>query len=99
MGSNMELQGKKIIITGGASGFGSGISEKCIENGATIIIADINKSLANDKANELGKNAHSISTDVSNVNSVKNLKIELKSSKRFKQERYVIFDSDRNIFL
>ena len=34
MGSNMELQGKKVIITGGASGFGSGISEKCIENGA-----------------------------------------------------------------
>ena len=76
MGSNMELQGKKVIITGGASGFGSGISEKCIENGATIIIADINKSLAIDKANELGENAHSISTDVSNENSVKNLKIE-----------------------
>ena len=41
----MRLKDKIAIITGSASGFGKGISEKFIKEGAKIIMVDINKSL------------------------------------------------------
>ena len=41
----MRLKDKIAIITGSASGFGKGISEKFTKEGAKIIMVDINKSL------------------------------------------------------
>jgi 3-oxoacyl-[acyl-carrier protein] reductase len=38
----MRLENKKVIITGAASGFGAGIAKKFIEEGANVIVADIN---------------------------------------------------------
>ncbi len=46
----MKLQGKTAIVTGGASGFGLGIAEKFIAEGATVLIADINGAAAEDSA-------------------------------------------------
>ncbi|MFY0989628.1 SDR family NAD(P)-dependent oxidoreductase [Halomonas sp. C05BenzN] len=37
----MRLQGKNIIVTGGASGIGLSSVERCLEEGASVIIADI----------------------------------------------------------
>ena len=72
----MELNKKNIIVTGGASGFGLGIVEKFINNGAKVIIADRNADLAKQEADKLGKSAYSINTDVSNLKSIENLKNE-----------------------
>ena len=70
----MELNKKNIIVTGGASGFGLGIVEKFINNGAKVIIADRNADLAKQEANKLGQSAYSINTDVSNLKSIENLR-------------------------
>ena len=74
----MELNKKNIIVTGGASGFGLGIVEKFINNGAKVIIADRNADLAKQEADKLGQSAYSINTDVSNLKSIENLKNEAK---------------------
>ena len=42
----MRLNNKTAIVTGGASGFGKGIVEKFIKEGANVVIADINYDLA-----------------------------------------------------
>ena len=72
----MELNKKNIIVTGGASGFGLGIVEKFINNGAKVIIADRNADLAKQEADKLGQSAYSINTDVSNLKSIENLRNE-----------------------
>ncbi len=48
------------------SGFGLGIVKKFLNNGAKVVIADQNKTLADEQAKKLGSNAFSIETDVSN---------------------------------
>ena len=84
----MELNKKNIIVTGGASGFGLGIVEKFINNGAKVIIADRNADLAEQEADRLGQSAYSINTDVSNLKSIENLKNEAK--KIFRQPDIIV---------
>ena len=50
----MRLENKKAIITGAASGFGAGIAKKFIQEGAEVIVADINEKMANKAAIDLG---------------------------------------------
>ncbi len=59
----MRLQEKCAIVTGGASGFGKGIVEKFLAEGARVMIADWNGEAAKDVAAELG--AQAWQTDVS----------------------------------
>jgi len=72
----MELNKKNIIVTGGASGFGLGIVEKFIENGARVVIADRNQDLSEKVSKRLGQNVFSVETDVSDKDSIENLKHE-----------------------
>ncbi|MDC0111758.1 SDR family oxidoreductase [Emcibacteraceae bacterium] len=69
----MKLKNKIAIVTGGASGFGAGIVRKFIAEGAKVVIADINNSLAEKLAGELGEEAISAEVDVSDNISVKRL--------------------------
>lgn len=69
----MKLKNKIAIVTGGASGFGAGIVRKFIAEGAKVVIADINNSLAEKLARELGEEAISAEVDVSDNISVKRL--------------------------
>lgn len=48
-----RLQGKIAIVTGGAGGFGKGIAQKFIEEGATVVIADFVEDAGKKTADEL----------------------------------------------
>jgi 3-oxoacyl-[acyl-carrier protein] reductase len=64
----MRLDGKVAVVTGGASGFGEGIVRRFVQEGARVVVADVNEGPAAALAGELG--AHAVQTDVSNDASV-----------------------------
>lgn len=66
----MRLAGKTAIVTGGASGFGAGIVEKFLAEGAKVMIADINGDAAAAMAADLGPNAIAQAVDVADGASV-----------------------------
>jgi 3-oxoacyl-[acyl-carrier protein] reductase len=61
----MRLKDKIAIVTGGASGFGAGIVDKFLAEGASVMIADLNGKGADKLAKRHGKNASAFSVDVS----------------------------------
>jgi len=65
-----QLAGKVAIITGAGSGFGTGMAEAYIREGAKVIVADINAEAGERVAKSLGANAKAIATDVANGASV-----------------------------
>ena len=67
MGENRSkrLEGKRAIVTGGASGFGAGIARRFAEEGARVIVADLNGDAARALAAELGDEALGVQVDVS----------------------------------
>lgn len=79
MGATAGRVDRKIaIVTGGAQGFGAGIVEDLMANGANVVIADLNEELGKKFAESLntgkGKNkAFFVKADVSNAASVENL--------------------------
>ncbi len=66
----MRLEGKTAIVTGGASGFGAGIAQKFLSEGARVIIADINGDAAEVMARQLGPRATAWQVDVADAGSV-----------------------------
>ncbi|KAJ8899116.1 hypothetical protein K2173_010498 [Erythroxylum novogranatense] len=68
-----RLQGQVVIITGGASGIGASSVELFHENGAKVVIADIQDDLGQALASKLGENTSYIHCDVSNEDDVMNL--------------------------
>jgi len=50
----MRLNGKRAIVTGGASGYGRGIAHRFIAEGAKVAILDINEDGAQTVAKEIG---------------------------------------------
>ncbi len=66
----MRLEGKTAIVTGGASGFGAGIVQKFLSEGARVMIADINGDAAHETAAQLGSKATAQQVDVSDGASV-----------------------------
>ena len=69
----MRLKNKKVIVTGGASGFGAGIVKKFVSEGATVMIADINGDGAKKMADEVGHGTLSHQTNVAVAEDVKSL--------------------------
>lgn len=61
----MRLQGKATFVTGAASGFGRGIAERFIEEGAKVAVVDLNGDGANAVADALGDAAIPLTCDVS----------------------------------
>ena len=67
----MRLQGKTAIVTGGASGFGAGITRKFAAEGAQVMIADLNIDMGRELATELGPNVQAVEANVANAAAVK----------------------------
>nr|WP_323779895.1 SDR family oxidoreductase [Amylibacter sp.] len=66
----MKLNGKTAIVTGAASGFGTGIAAKFIAEGARVLVADINGTGAEAAAKSLGENAIACQVDVGSAASI-----------------------------
>jgi 3-oxoacyl-[acyl-carrier protein] reductase len=60
-----RLKDKVAIITGAASGFGQGMAKRFAEEGAKIVVADLNMVGAQRVASEIGERAIWVQTDVS----------------------------------
>ena len=67
----MRLKEKISIITGAASGFGKGIAKKFSEEGAKLILADINKDELEKVSNDL--NQDFLQVDVASSKSMQEL--------------------------
>ena len=67
----MRLANKKIIVTGGGSGFGAAMCRLFAREGAKVLVADINGDTAAKVAREIGPAAAPFTVDVSNGKQVK----------------------------
>lgn len=53
----MRLEGRRALVTGGASGIGAAIAARLSAEGATVVIGDVNLDGANEVAAEIGAEA------------------------------------------
>jgi 3-oxoacyl-[acyl-carrier protein] reductase len=60
-----RLKDKVAIITGAASGFGEGMAKRFAEEGAKVVVADLNAKGAERVATDIGASAIAVTTDVS----------------------------------
>ena len=69
----MRLEGKVAVVTGGASGIGACTVERFIQEGASVILGDIQSDLGNKVADQLGESALFYKCDVTDDNNVSGL--------------------------
>jgi NAD(P)-dependent dehydrogenase (short-subunit alcohol dehydrogenase family) len=65
-----DLEGKVAIVTGGASGLGRAMVERFVEEGAHVVIADVDAEGGADLAQQLGDAAVFQATDVADADQV-----------------------------
>ena len=66
----MRLDGKRVLITGGAGGIGGAIARRYVVAGARIMLADLNGERAAESARALGEGHFATEVDVSSLDSV-----------------------------
>lgn len=67
----MRLSNKKIVVTGGGSGFGAAMCRLFAKEGAKVLVADLNGAAAEKVAAEIGPSAMPFTVDVSSGPQVK----------------------------
>ena len=65
-----RLDGRRALITGGASGIGEQTARVLTEAGASVIIADVHQAAADKLAQELGEDATTAAMDLTDLASV-----------------------------
>ena len=60
----MRLDGKTVLVSGGASGLGGATAEMAVQNGGNVVILDINETAGRTQAEKLGNRARFVKTDV-----------------------------------
>ncbi|MBX3567070.1 MAG: L-iditol 2-dehydrogenase [Rhizobiaceae bacterium] len=60
----MRLKDKVALVTGGARGIGRAIAERYVEEGATVVVADLLADEARQTARDIGPRAHAVGVDV-----------------------------------
>ena len=73
-----RVEGKTIIVTGAAQGFGEGIARNLLKEGANIVVADLNEAVgaqtaASFNAEAKGNKAIFVKTNVADMDSLRNL--------------------------
>ena len=73
---NLGFEGKVAIVTGAGSGIGAAVSRRLAEEGAQVVVTDINAEAAKQVADEIqaqGGLSHHFALDVTNAAAVENL--------------------------
>src|SRR2546428_2225487 len=68
-----DLEGRVVIVTGGAKGIGLGCCEVLAEAGACVVVADIDQERAEDSARKIGSGAMAVRHDVRRADSAREL--------------------------
>lgn len=74
MKTSLRLEGKNAIVTGGAHGIGRAIAERFVEEGASVLIADLDETAGRQAAAEIsdrGASCRFVRCDVSSPEQVK----------------------------
>ena len=67
----MQIENSTFFVTGGGSGLGAATARLLAENGANVVLADVNEEAGEQTASEIGSGAKFIHTDVTDEGSVK----------------------------
>ncbi len=66
----MKIQGKVIVVTGGASGLGAATATHLVEQDAKVILVDMNQEQGNALQQQLGEQAEFVQLDVTDEQAV-----------------------------
>jgi NAD(P)-dependent dehydrogenase (short-subunit alcohol dehydrogenase family) len=69
----MKLKDKVAVITGGARGIGRAVAERYVEEGATVVVADLLRDEAEQTARDIGPKASAVGVDVSRRDSIEEM--------------------------